>query len=97
MSQIIIKPILTEKSSDLSEKQNRFVFEVARKANKIEIKKAIEKTYGVTVTAVNTMISTGKSKVRATKSSYTVGRTSAFKKAVISVAEGEVIDLYDNI
>jgi len=97
MSQIIIKPILTEKSSALTEKQNRFVFEVARKANKIEIKKAIEKTYGVTVKAVNTMISTGKSKVRATKSSYTVGRTSAFKKAVITVADGEVIDLYDNI
>ena len=97
MSQIIIKPVLTEKSTDLSESQNRFVFEVARKANKIEIKEAIEKTYGVTVKAVNTMVSPGKSKVRATRSSYTVGRTSACKKAVITVADGDVIDLYENI
>jgi large subunit ribosomal protein L23 len=97
MSQILVKPILTEKTSKLTEDLNRYVFEVKKTANKIEIRKAVEKTYNVNVTSVNTMRYAGKKKVRATRNSYSIGRTNAFKKAIISVADGEAIDLYDNI
>lgn len=93
---ILIKPLVTEKVSALNEK-GKYGFVVNRKANKVEIRKAIEKTYGVTVESVNTMLYAGKDKTKYTKSKVIAGRTSAYKKAIITVAEGEVIDFYGGI
>ena len=93
---ILIKPIITEKVSDLNEK-GKYGFIVNKKANKVEIKKAIEKMYGVTVNKVNTMIHPGKEKTRYTKSQIITGRTQQYKKAIVTVSEGEVIDFYSGI
>ena len=95
--EIIIKPIITEKMTELGEKLNRYGFVVDRKANKLEIKQAIEQLYGVQVLAVNTSNKSGKLKARGTKSGILYGRTSAFKKAIVTLAEGETIDFYSNI
>ncbi len=94
---IIIKPIVTEKLTKLGEKLNRFGFKVLKDANKIEIKKAIEEMYNVTVTDVNTSIVGAKKKSRYTKSGMINGKTSAYKKAVVTLKEGEQIDFYSNI
>ncbi len=94
---ILIKPIVTEKMTDQSEKLNRYGFVVDKHANKVEIKAAVEELYDVSVTSVNTMRYAGKSKVRFTKSGVQSGRTSAFKKAIVTIAEGEAIDFYSNI
>jgi large subunit ribosomal protein L23 len=96
-SEILIKPILTEKANAQQDKLRRYAFKVARKANKLEIKKAIESFYGVTVTNVNTSVSPGKNKSRFTKAGVISGRKPAYKKAFVTVAEGENIDLYSNI
>lgn len=93
---ILIKPIVTEKVSDLNEK-GKYGFVVNKNANKVEIKKAVEKMYGVNVDSVNTMIYPGKQKTRYTKARIISGRTSQYKKAIITVAEGEVIDFYSGI
>jgi large subunit ribosomal protein L23 len=95
--EIILKPIVTEKMTGLGEKINRYGFIVERKANKLQIKKAVETLYGVQVTDVNTMNYPGKFKSRGTKTGIITGRTSAFKKAVVTLAEGETIDFYSNI
>lgn len=97
LSEILIKPILTEKANAQQDKLRRYAFKVARKANKLEIKKAIENFYGVTVTAVNTAVVPGKNKSRFTKAGVISGRKPAYKKAYVTVAEGENIDLYSNI
>jgi large subunit ribosomal protein L23 len=94
---VLIKPLITEKMSALSEKRNQYGFVVSRQANKVEIRKAVESQYGVTVTDVNTMVYMGKSKKRYTKTGILDGRTNHFKKAMITVAEGDVIDFYANI
>jgi large subunit ribosomal protein L23 len=94
---ILIKPIVTEKMTQQGEKFNRFGFVVARDANKIEIKRAVEELYGVTVESVKTMIYGSRTKSRITKSGVLTGRTSAYKKAVVTVAEGDTIDFYSNI
>jgi len=94
---IIIKPVVTEKANGLSEKLNRFSFRVERQANKIEIKKAVEEMYGVTVLSVNTAIMPGKKKSRNTKGGAINGRTSAYKKAVVTLKVGDNIDFYSNI
>ncbi|KYP16096.1 50S ribosomal protein L23 [Flavihumibacter sp. CACIAM 22H1] len=94
LSEVLIKPILTEKANAQQESLRRFAFKVARKANKLEIKKAIESFYGVTVVDVNTAVIPGKNKTRFTKAGFIQGRKSAYKKALITVAEGETIDLY---
>ena len=94
---IIIKPIVTEKMTQLGEKLNRYGFRVDKDANKIQIKQAVEAMYNVTVTEVNTMIVAPKKKSRFTKSGVINGRTSAYKKAVVTVKEGEQIDFYSNI
>ncbi|MEE2931200.1 MAG: 50S ribosomal protein L23 [Bacteroidota bacterium] len=94
---IIKKPVITEKMTDQSEKYNRFAFVVEKDANKIEIKKAIEQMYDVTVSAVKTMICIGKKRVRGTKSGMIVGRTSTYKKAIVTLVEGDNIDFYSNI
>ena len=93
---VLIKPLVTEKVSDLNEK-GKYGFIVDRKANKVEIKKAVEQMYGVSVESVNTMQYQGKQKTRYTKSRIVTGRTGSFKKAIITVAEGEVIDFYSGI
>lgn len=93
----LVKPLITEKMTELSEKRNQYGFIVDRKANKVEIQKAIEGQYNVTVTSVNTMVYAGKSKRRFTKSAILDGRTNHFKKAIVTVAEGDVIDFYANI
>ncbi len=95
--EIILRPIITEKMTDLGEKLNRYGFIVDRRANKVEIKQAIEKLYGVQVQAVNTTNKTGKLKARGTKSGILHGRTSDVKKAIVTLAEGETIDFYSNI
>jgi len=94
---ILIKPIITEKMTDLGEKLNRYGFIVHREANKIQVKQAVEELYGVDVQAVNTMRYSGKTKSRNTKTGLISGRTSAFKKAIVTLAEGETIDFYSNI
>ena len=96
-SDILIKPILTEKANAQQDKLSRYAFKVAKKANKLEIKKAIESFYGVTVTNVNTSVSPGKNKSRFTKAGVISGRKPSYKKAFVTVAEGENIDLYSNI
>jgi large subunit ribosomal protein L23 len=94
LSDVLVKPILTEKANSQQEKLRRYAFRVNRKANKLEIKKAVEDFYGVTVVDVNTAVVPGKNKTRFTKAGYVQGRKPAFKKALITVAEGETIDLY---
>jgi large subunit ribosomal protein L23 len=94
---IINKPIVTEKMTQLGEKLNRYGFRVDKSANKIEIKKAVEALYDVTVLEVNTMIVAPKKKSRFTKSGVINGKTTAYKKAIVTLKEGEVIDFYSNI
>ena len=93
---ILKKPIVTEKVSALNE-QGKYGFVVDQNANKVEIKKAVEKLYGVTVESVATMNYLGKPKSRYTKSKVVTGRSASFKKAIVTVAEGDVIDFYSGI
>jgi large subunit ribosomal protein L23 len=97
LSEVLIKPILTEKANSQQESLRRYAFKVARGANKLEIKKAVEEFYGVNVVDVNTVVVPGKNKTRYTKKGFTKGQKSAYKKAMVTVAEGENIDLYSNI
>ena len=94
---ILIKPIITEKMTNESEKYNRFGFIVGRRANKIAIKKEVEKTYNVTVESVKTMVCIGKKRTRGTKSGQIIGKTNTYKKAIIHLSEGDTIDFYSNI
>ena len=94
---ILIKPIVTEKMNTLGEELNRYGFLVNKDANKIQIKLAVEKMYSVSVESVNTMRYGGKAKSRSTKSGVITGKTKSFKKAIITLAEGETIDFYSNI
>lgn len=95
---ILIKPILTEKQTAISEKfPNRYGFRVTPDANKAQIKAAIEQVYGVKVESVNTINYLGKRKSRFTKAGAVNGKTSAYKKAIITLKEGEVIDFFSNI
>lgn len=97
LSEVLIKPVLSEKVNAQSEKENRYTFIVNRKANKLEIKKAVEAFYGITVKEVNTHTLPSKLKQRFTTSGLLVGRKPARKKAIVTVAEGDTIDLYSNI
>ena len=92
---IIIKPIITEKITKQSELLNRFGFVVDKKANKVQIKKAVEATYGVTIVSVNTMNVRPDRTTKYTKSGLISGKTNAYKKAVVQVKEGETIDFYN--
>jgi large subunit ribosomal protein L23 len=93
---VLKKPLVTEKVSAMNEK-GRYGFIVDMYANKVEIKKAVEKQYGVTVESVNTMKVMGKFKVRFTKSGVLAGRKPNYKKAIVTLAAGEVIDFYSNV
>lgn len=95
--EILIKPIVTEKITSQSEKLNRYGFKVDKRANKIEIRKAVEEMYGVKVKDVNTILYDGKSKSRFTKKGYISGKASAFKKALVTLVKGDTIDFYSNI
>jgi large subunit ribosomal protein L23 len=96
MKTIIKKPIITEKATAMSEKQNRFSFEVDSKANKLQIKEAVEKMYGVQVTEVRTMnYGGGKPSVKYTNRGIVEQGNRKFKKAVVTVADGETIDLFN--
>ena len=97
LTEILIKPILTEKANAQQEKLSRYAFKVNRRANKLEIKTAVEQFYGVNVVDVNTLVVPGKSKTRSTKSGIISGVESGYKKALVTVAEGESIDLYASI
>lgn len=97
LSGVLIRPILSEKVNKQTEKSNRYAFVVDRRANKLEIKKAVEEFYGITVENVNTLVMPGKAKSRNTKSGVVSGRKPAKKKAIITVAEGESIDLYSGV
>ena len=83
--------------TSLTEELNRYGFVVDHNANKLQIKSAIEEMYGVSVDRVNTMNYKGKHKTRYTKTGWVEGRTNKFKKAIVSLAEGDVIDFYSNI
>lgn len=96
MINILVKPLITEKAASLNE-AGKYGFVVATKANKVEIKKAIEKLYGVNVQEINTLICRGKTKSKYSKSGVLAGRTKTYKKAIVKVAEGEVIDIYSGI
>lgn len=95
--EILIKPIVTEKMTNLGTDLNRYGFVVQKNANKIQIKQAVEKMYGVSVEAVNTIRYGGKAKSRFTKSGVVTGKTKSYKKAIVTLAEGEMIDFYSNI
>ncbi len=97
MENIQIIPVVTEKANAISEKGNRYTFKVSPEANKYQIKDAIEKLYDVKVVDVSTMNYSGKNKQRYTKSGIIKGKTVAFKKAIVTVAEGQAIDFYSNL
>ena len=94
---ILIKPVITEKMTAEAENLNSFGFVVDRSANKIEIKKAVEESYDVTVESVRTMVCIGKKRTRGTKSGFISGRTKTYKKAIVTLSEGDTIDFYSNI
>ena len=83
--------------TEQAEIYNRYAFVVDRKVNKIEIKKAVSEMYDVTVDSVRTMLCIGKKRFRGTKSGMIVGKTSTYKKAIVTLAEGDSIDFYSNI
>jgi large subunit ribosomal protein L23 len=97
LSEVLIRPILTEKANAQQEKLRRYAFKVNRKANKLEIKKAVEDFYGITVVDVNTVVVPSKARSRSTKAGLITGRKPGYKKALVTVAVGESIDLYSNI
>ncbi|MCM1348752.1 MAG: 50S ribosomal protein L23 [Firmicutes bacterium] len=94
---ITIKPIVTEKATQLTDKLNRYTFRVSPDANKYQIKTLVEQIYGVKVVKVNTAVVRGKNKSRWTKSGLLRGKTEAYKKAFITVEEGQTIDFYSNL
>lgn len=94
---ILIKPIITEKATKNAEENNLFSFVVNPKANKIEIKQAVEAAYSVSVTSVRTMNVRPDRRVRYTKTGIQAGKTNAYKKAIVQVAEGDSIDFYANL
>jgi len=94
---ILIKPIITEKATNDAELNSKYGFVVNPKANKVEIKKAVEATYGVSVVKVRTMNVRPDRRVRYTKTGIQTGKTNAYKKAIVQVAEGDTIDFYNNI
>ena len=97
LSDVLLKPILSEKANAQQDKLRRYAFKVARKANKLEIKKAVQEFYGVNVIDVNTTVVPGKNKTRFTKAGFISGVKPGYKKAIVTVAEGETIDLYANV
>ncbi len=94
---ILKKPVVTEKMNRITEKQPRYGFIVDKRSNKLEIKKAVEAMYGVTVESVNTMVYRGKSKSRGTKTGFVTGSRPSTKKAIVTLKMGDMIDFFSNI
>lgn len=94
---ILVKPLVTEKMTDQAERYNRYGFVVDRRATKPQIKKAVESLYNVNVETVNTMVYGGKVKSRFTKGGVITGKTISYKKAIVTLMDGESIDFYSNI
>lgn len=94
---ILVKPIITEKMTSLAEKLNRYGFVVEKSANKLQIKEAVEKMYGVKVDSVNTQQYVGKVKMRNTTRGLAIGRVNRSKRAYVTLKAGEVIDFYANV
>jgi large subunit ribosomal protein L23 len=94
---VILRPIVTEKSTKGGEKMGRYAFRVEKTANKLEIKKSIEATYNVQVEMVNTVVNVGKKKVRQTKQGMAIGMKPSFKKAYVTLKKGETIDFYGSV
>ena len=94
---IIVKPVITEKMTAQGEKMNRYGFVVEKTANKVQIKNAVEKLYGVSVESVNTQNYIGKIKTRNTTQGIAIGRTNQYKKAIVTLKDGETIDFYAGI
>ena len=97
VNEILIKPIITEKMTEQGEEMNKYGFIVNINANKIQIRKAVEEMYGVTVESVNTMLYRGKQRSRYTRSGLIRGKENNYKKAVVTLVEGDTIDFYSNI
>ena len=95
--EITISPIITENATKLTERLNRYTFRVSPEANKYQIKDLVEQLYGVKVADVNTAVMRGKNKSRWTKSGLLRGKTSRWKKAIITLADDQTIDFYSNI
>lgn len=95
--EVLIKPLITEKADSLSDKLNQYTFVVNKKANKIEIRRAVEKLYSVTVESVNTVVMPAKSKSRNTRNGIVRGRVSSYKKAIVTLSSGEEIDFFGDI
>ena len=94
---ILVKPIISEKAEMLSDGSNQYSFIVNQKANKVEVRKAVEEMYSVNVASVNTMIMPAKAKNRNTRSGLIKGRVSSYKKAIVTLVDGEEIDFYGDI
>lgn len=94
---VLIKPIITEKMTSEGELYNRYGFLVDPRVNKIQIKEAVEATYGVSVKKVRTMNYGPSRKSRYTKTGVQHGKTNAYKKAIVDLAEGDIIDFYSNL
>ena len=94
---VIMKPIITEKATSDSELNNRYTFLVKTDANKVEIKKAVEKIYDVTVNKVRTMKYGPERRTKYTKTGIQNGKTNCQKKAIVQLADGDVIDFYNNL
>ncbi|MFN8298225.1 MAG: 50S ribosomal protein L23 [Chitinophagales bacterium] len=97
MATVLVKPVITEKSTRLGEKNNTYAFRVDKTANKLEIKKSIEAYYNVQVENVNTTVNVGKKKVRYTKKGIAAGMKPSYKKAYVTLKAGESIDFYGNV
>ena len=94
---ILKKPILTEKATNESEVRNTYIFLVSKSANKVEIKKAVESSYGVSVKKVRTMIYGAESRTRYTKKGIQTSKKGSYKKAVVKISEGDRIDFFANL
>ena len=94
LSEVLVRPVISEKVNRQMERSGRYTFVVGKSANKLEIKKAVEEFYGVKVSGVNTIVVPSKNKTRYTKAGFLRGKTQSYKKAVVTLAEGDSIDLF---
>lgn len=94
LTEVLVRPVITEKVNNQIENSGRYTFVVDKRANKLEIKQAVQDFYGVQVSNVNTIVVPGKNKSRFTKAGLLTGVKSSYKKAVVTLVEGDTIDLF---
>jgi large subunit ribosomal protein L23 len=94
LTDVLVRPVITEKVNNQMELSGRYTFVVDKRANKLEVKKAVEEFYGVKVEDVNTVVVPGKRKSRFTKAGFISGVKPSYKKAIVTLAEGDSIDLF---